>query len=99
MNYTVEIRRAAKADIRAAALWYERQRKGLGRDFLVKVGDVILSLGQTPTMHQIIKANVRRALLKRFPYCVYYTVEGQVVQIIGVFHAKRDPAKWQTRIE
>lgn len=98
MSYSVRIRRAAKADIRAAALWYEKQRKGLGRDFLVKVGDAIVSLGQTPNMHQIIKANVRRALLKRFPYCVYYTVDDQLVQIIGVFHAKRDPAIWQKRI-
>ena len=99
MSFAVKVRRAAKADIRAAALWYETQRPKLGRDFLSQVGDTMVRLSQTPRMHQIIKANVRRALLQRFPYCVYYTVENQLVEIIGVFHARRDPATLQARIK
>ena len=98
MSFTIVVRRAAKADIRAAARWYESQRPRLGRDFLAEVGDVMLGLRRTPRMHQIIKVNVRRALVRRFPYCVYYTVENQQVEIIGAFHGKRDPAVWQARI-
>src|SRR5262245_33412846 len=72
--------------------------QGVRKGFLGQGRRLIVSLGQTPNMHQIVRSNVRRALLKRFPYCVYYRVEEQIVQIIGVFHAKRDPAAWQARI-
>ena len=99
MSFTVRTRRSAQADIRAAARWYDQQRTGLGKDFVAEVKEVVRRLSQTPRMHQIIKGHVRRALVQRFPYCVYYTVGKKVVEIIGVFHAKRDPAVWQARIQ
>lgn len=40
---------------------------------------------------------VRRALIRRFPYSVMYVVEEDVITIIACFHVKRDPKKWQNR--
>jgi hypothetical protein len=38
-------------------------------------------------------------MLRRFPYCLYYQVHEKTVEVIGVFHAKRDPAAWQARLD
>lgn len=40
---------------------------------------------------------IRRALLRRFPYAVYFAVEESTVVVLTVLHAHRDPAAWQKR--
>jgi plasmid stabilization system protein ParE len=40
---------------------------------------------------------VRCALVRRFPYAVYYRVEPERIVVIAVFHTKRDPGVWQSR--
>jgi plasmid stabilization system protein ParE len=99
MRFKVSTRRSAKADIRNAVNWYRQQHPSLGKDFLEKVKTVLQSLEQTPRRHQLIHGNIRRALLERFPYGVYYSVENQEVEVIGVFHLRRSPTVWQQRID
>jgi plasmid stabilization system protein ParE len=48
--------------------------------------------------YQDLRAGVRRALLKRFPYAVYFAVEGDVIVILTVLHVSRDPATWQREV-
>jgi toxin ParE1/3/4 len=50
-------------------------------------------------MHQIVVDDVRRKLLHKFPYFLYYQVEDSRVAVIGLFHTSRDPQIWQDRIE
>jgi plasmid stabilization system protein ParE len=47
--------------------------------------------------YQDLRLGIRRALLRRFPYAVYFAVDGDVVVVIAVLHASRDPAEWQRR--
>ncbi|MGI8991542.1 MAG: hypothetical protein ACR2I2_18420 [Bryobacteraceae bacterium] len=39
----------------------------------------------------------RRALLRRFPYTLFFTIEGNTLLVIACFHASRDPRQWQQR--
>jgi toxin ParE1/3/4 len=48
---------------------------------------------QFPTVFR----NVRRALLRRFPYSLFFVVEDETLIVIACFHASRDPAHWQKR--
>ena len=50
-----------------------------------------------PLKYQHLRAGIRRALLKRFPYAVYFAIEADVVVVAAVLHASRDPAEWQRR--
>ncbi len=99
MSFSILVRPKAKADTRAAAIWYEKQRKGLGAKFLLSVEQAINSLRATPKMHQIVVDDVRRKVLKKFPYCLYYQVEESRVVVIGVFHTSRDAKHWRERID
>lgn len=78
--------------------WYERQRVGLGEDFLRALDDVFRRLAATPMIHAVIYQNVRCALPRRFPYGVYYRVLADRVQVIAVQHTRRDPSSWQSRV-
>lgn len=91
------IRPEAEADLVNARDWYERQRAGLGAEFLLCVEEVIERIGRTPEMYAVVYQDIRRALTRRFPYAIYYRVEGNEVVVVGVFHARRDPREWQAR--
>jgi plasmid stabilization system protein ParE len=85
-------------EVRDAYRWYESRQSGLGDDFLAALEVVYRRLETSPEIHQIIEQNVRRALLRRFPYAVYYIVYPDRVEVLAVQHCHRDPAAWQSRI-
>lgn len=52
-----------------------------------------------PEAWQIVEEDVRRRVLKRFPFGIYYCVEGDRIMIYAVMHMSRDPKYWKSRIE
>jgi len=68
------VRPAAAADIEEAFLWYESQRPGLGNEFLAEAQALIAAIAGRPLMYPVVRRNTRRALLRRFPYGLYYRV-------------------------
>ena len=91
------VRPAAAADIDDAFLWYEGQRVGLGHEFLAAAQTSIDAIAEHPLRFQTIRRNTRRVLLRRFPYAVYFAVEGDFVVALAVVHASRNPDQWQGR--
>lgn len=70
------VRPAAAAEIEAAADWYEGKRRGLGRDFLQAVDQALDSIRSRPDAYPVVHRGTRRALLRRFPYAVYFRIPG-----------------------
>jgi plasmid stabilization system protein ParE len=68
----VVFRPEARVDALDAYRWYENQRPGLGREFREALDRAINSLGDQPKSFPVIHRDARRALLKRFPYMVFY---------------------------
>jgi plasmid stabilization system protein ParE len=54
-------------------------------------------LSANPLIHQVVFADIRKAVVKRFPYCIYYRAHTDRVEVIAVFHTSRDPSIWQGR--
>jgi plasmid stabilization system protein ParE len=50
-----------------------------------------------PQLHAAVFGDVRKAVVKGFPYCVYYREEPAQVRVLAVFHTSRDPNIWQSR--
>lgn len=98
MSLPVVLRDEAQAEFDEAFDYYEAQSRGLGVDFLQKVQAAFNSVSANPKMHAIVFADVRKAVVRRFPYCVYYRVEPARIEVIAVFHDRRDPAIWQQRV-
>ena len=93
----VVVRPAAAADIDEAFLWYERQRAGLGNEFLAAVQSAIDNVVAHPTMYPVIHRETRRVLVPRFPYAIFYRVYGEVVVVVACLHGRRDPSRWGSR--
>jgi toxin ParE1/3/4 len=84
----ITVRLAAQADIREAALWYDAQRPGLGTEFTLRIDALLERIAQNPLQFPEIGSGVRRALLQRFPYAVYFIVAASPV-LIAVLHQRR----------
>jgi len=95
----VVIRPAAATEIEVAFQWYEREQQGLGADFLAAVDHTITTVASDPDRFPVIRKNVRRALVRRFPYAVLYRVVSETVVVIACFHGKRNPQIWSSRKE
>jgi len=87
----------AESDLNQAYLWYEKQIEGLGGDFLLCVDACIQNIARSPKIFQKVHKNIRRALIRRFPYGIFYIEQPDHIMIIAVFHARRDPLVWQGR--
>ena len=91
------LRPSAAADVEDAWQWYEAQREGLGDEFLVVVEKTLESIAAYPESAPLVHRDVRRQLLRRFPYGLFYRIIlGQVV-VVACFHAKRNPRAWRSR--
>ena len=88
----------AEQDVAEAYAWSEDQRVGLGEEFLSCVDACIEALRRNPEMYIEIHESYRRALVRRFPYGVFYEYAGDTVTVYCVFHTSRDPEKWIRRL-
>ena len=91
------VRPAAAADIEEAHRWYERQRVGLGEEFLTAVDATLQDLAAHPAAYAVIHRETRRALLHRFPYGIFYRLYDENVIVIACMHGRRDPERWTGR--
>jgi plasmid stabilization system protein ParE len=88
----------AERDIEEAYDWYEGQRVGLGEEFLSCVDAAIEGICRWPKIYAVIYEHYRRALVRRFPYAVFYEYEENTVTVYCVFHTSQDPEKWIRRL-
>ena len=91
MTLSVAVADAALMDITAAANSYDLLAPGLGDFFAVHVETVIDHLGHYPEMYQVVFPPVRRAVLHRFPFAVFYHLRPQAVEVIAVLPCRADP--------
>jgi len=81
----------------AAQHWYEGEEAGPGRRFRLAIDELAERMSENPRLFPVVFKNVRRALLRRFPYSLFFVVEGNDLTVIACFHASRDPSHWQKR--
>jgi len=87
----------ALAEFIAAGRYYNGQVAELGNAFVDEIERGIGIILAGPTIWRIIEEDVRRYLVRRFPYGIYYTIEGDVIAVWAVKHLHRDPDYWQQR--
>jgi toxin ParE1/3/4 len=92
------VRPEAEAEMADAFDWYEDRVRGLGSQFLLCVDAVFSAILRSPQQFPRVHRVVRRALTRRFPYEAFSVEDDERVVVLSVFHAKRNPKRWQERI-
>ena len=78
--------------------YYEEREEGLGQDFAVEVYSAIERAVSHPKAWPILKEDVRRSLIRRFPYGRLYAEQDKEIYIVVVMHLRRNPDYWKNRI-
>lgn len=91
MSRELIIRQPAKAETAEAYDWYEERKPGLGGEFLTAVEAVLAVIQRAPERFPVVLGPARKARLRRFPYAIYYIWREDLISMIAVFHAKRNP--------
>lgn len=89
----------AQTELDDAFAWYEEQAVGLGDDFLDELDRTLRLIVSFPLLHPLVGNQVRRCLLNRFPYAIYYGLADNRIVIIAVAHMKKQPGYWFGRAE
>lgn len=91
------VRLVALEELDAARIWYDEQRAGLGAEFVDAAAASISHAAQAPTAFPQVHRSIRRLLMRRFPYAIFYRVTVAEIVILAVMHLRRDPKRWQSR--
>jgi plasmid stabilization system protein ParE len=87
----------AETELDEAFAWYEGRAAGLGSEFLRAVRAAFALIRRNPEQFPRVRDEVRRALVRRFPYAVYYVLETEQISVLAVVHTRRHPRRWQSR--
>lgn len=96
--------RKAREELARAAEWYEERRPGLGADLLAEVKRALGILVSFPFSSPLwpdlaVHLEVRRCVLRRFPYSIAYLVHLDTLVILAVAHEHREPSYWLDRLD
>ena len=93
----LELTSSAELDAAQAALTYEIEKPGLGSAFEEQLDAVLVRVAEGPWHFPAIDGDIRRALLKRFPFGVFFVVLPDKITVIAVLHLHRHPDTWKQR--
>jgi plasmid stabilization system protein ParE len=88
----------AGAELTEAREWYAYQHQDLDLEFMQCIDDALSLVVDNPHFFPIVYRNLRRAVVRRFPFAVFYEVTADEIQVIAVFHSRRDPEMWKSRV-
>jgi plasmid stabilization system protein ParE len=98
MSEPVVLTAEAEADLDEAVQWYEQRSTRLGAQLVARVRDTLSRIGFNPDLYPEVYNGIRWAPVRRFPYGVFYRRHRGRVEVIAVFHDRRNPSVWQSRV-
>lgn len=97
MNYRIILSPDARAAIRSAARWYQREDISLAFRFVAATKATLDRVAQNPKAFMLVGPTIRRALIRKFPYAVYFTLTADFVFVRAVIHQRRRGSFWLDR--
>jgi hypothetical protein len=70
---------------------------GLGTEFVNAFDRMVTALLVHPQRAPVVRDSIRRAMMRRFPFGIFYSLEADVLVILAIVHAHRDPQGWPSR--
>lgn len=88
----------AEKELLAAVDYYEKLENGLGYDFALEVQLTLERTVALPEAWAVLEGEIRRSLVRRFPFGVLYSVEDESIYVIAIMNLHRSPGYWKRRI-
>lgn len=99
MTPRLVLRPQAEAELLDARDWYDDQRTELGGIFATEVDRALRGIVEAPLAYPRVQGEMRRALVRRFPYAIYFQTMPDEIVVLAVIHGRRHPRRWQSRFD
>ena len=97
MSRSVQFHTLAEAELQEASDYYARTAQGLREAFLDEVERAYRLLVEFPEIGVLVRNGVRKLVVNRFPYSLFYTIHSDVIRIVAIGHHNRRPFYWRQR--
>lgn len=87
----VRYKRAAAAEIEAAISWYAKPEINQASAFVKDLARTASHLRTQPALYQRVEGEIRRAVLRRFQYSLFYVIEQDQVIVLAFMHQHQNP--------
>ena len=97
MNRGFVLRRAAEKEFDDSIAWYEAGRAGLGQEFRAAIEECFQRIAGNPEWFPAVRGEVRRAVVRRFPFVIHFLIEKERLVILSIFHSSLEPKQLKYR--
>ncbi len=95
--YNIELSDEAEFDFECSYNYYNAINQKVADDFLKQIDKSFTSIKKNPLGYSVVYKEVRKSVLKKFPFIVYYKIDLVIIRVIAIFHASRNPEIWKER--
>jgi plasmid stabilization system protein ParE len=88
----------ARNELSAGVSFYDSEYPGLGQEFAIEIRRLCRLIAESPATGFAVRPDIRRRIVRRFPYSILYTLDGDEVVILAVAHQSRRPGYWDRRV-
>ena len=89
----------ADTDLAEARVWYGLQRDGLDVQLMCQINETLKQIGHAPRRFPLIYRHLRRAIVRQFPFAIFYELRRNEIIVFAVFHSKRNPNQLTSRLK
>ncbi len=97
MAYNLELHEQAEQELWDAMDYYDEKRKQLGQEFAQELRAIMKTVWEHPARFPTVKDNIRKAVVKKFPYIIIFEIQEDTVFVLAIFHTSRNPDSWEGR--
>lgn len=87
----------AEAELLEGRAWYDARSIGLGDRFFAAIDTLVARIAAAPHRFPEVHGAIHRALVRHFPYALFFRIEPDGVYVIACMHTSRSPERWRRR--
>ena len=88
----------AEAELAEARAWYAFQGRDLDSQLMLRIGETLQRIIEAPEAYPSVYRQLRRAVVQQFPFAIFYVPTADEIQVVAVFHSRRNPTRWKSRV-
>ena len=98
-QYKIELSDEAEQDFDNSYEFYANKSENVANSFYQDVNNSLEKITESPNTFPKALKDIRKFVMKKFPFIIYYQVKRFTIRVLAIFHASRNPESWQKRIE
>jgi plasmid stabilization system protein ParE len=98
-KYKIELSKEAEEDFDNSYYYYAKESQKVADNFLKQVDSSFVQILKNPEGYVLAIVEIRKYVMKKYPFVIYYRVQEAIIQIVAIFHSSRNPEIWKERTE